>query len=228
VVLSSLVPVLGLVAASIGVVTGVPQIVRLVRSPDASGLSYSSAILGVLSAATWLSYGILLMDPAQLVGNVPGLACAVITTVLAARRLGLSLRTAVLAVAGWTPIAVTAYLLGGTVALGSTATVVSLVKMVPQVRTVLRREPLNGLAPSAFVLTQVSATLWTVYGAAMGQPSVVVCSAVTAVLAGVVLSRRCPPIATARALHYGRLGVPGQILVRPLVLVRRAQLTLAA
>jgi len=225
---ATLISVLGLVAAGIGILTGVPQIIRLIRNPDASGLSYTSSILGVLAAGTWLSYGILLMDPAQLVGNVPGIVCAVITAVLAAKRLHLPLRTLFLAAAGWAPVAVTAYLLGGTVALGSTATVVSLVKMVPQVRTVFGRAPLAGLAPSSFMLTQLSATLWTIYGAAMGQPSVVVCSAVTAVLASVILSRRCPPIATARALHYGRLGVPGRILVRPLVLARRAQLTLAA
>nr|WP_276610850.1 PQ-loop repeat-containing protein [Kineococcus siccus] len=102
---------------------------------------------------------------------------------------------------------------------GVAATAVTLVKMLPQVRTVLRREPLTGLAPATFLLTQVSAATWTAYGLATHQPSVVACSAVSVVLAGVVLSRRCPPRAVVRALHHGRWGVPGQLLVRPVVLL---------
>lgn len=225
---TTLVSCLGLAAAALGILTGIPQVVRLLRTPDASGLSYSSAILGVLSSGTWLTYGFALLDPAQLVANVPGLGCAVVTVVLAARRLGLALTPAVVATALWAPLVAVSLLLGGAVLVGTLATAVSLVKMLPQVRTVLRREPLHGLAPTTFFLTQVSAVLWTVYGATTGQTSVVVCSAVSAVLAGVVLSRRCPPLAVARALHDGRLGVPGRLLVRPLVLARRATLTLAA
>ena len=225
---ASLVPLLGLLAAGLGVLTGVPQVLRLLRDPDATGLSYSSAVLAVLASGTWLSYGVALLDPAQLVANVPGLACAVVTVVLAGRRLAVPLRHAVAALAAWVPVVATAFLLGGVVVVGVLGTAVSLVKMLPQIATVLRRAPLHGLAPSTVVLTQVSATLWTAYGVATGQGSVVVCSAVTVVLAGVVLSRRCAPLAVARALHAGRFGVPGQLLVRPLVLARRATLTLAA
>ncbi|WP_432564278.1 SemiSWEET family transporter [Kineococcus sp. SYSU DK003] len=225
---TTLISVLGLAAAALGIVTGVPQILRLLKSTDASGLSYSSAVLGVLASGTWLTYGLLLLDPAQLVANVPGLGCAVVTVVLAAHRLGLRLSTAAVATAAWVPVVAGAFALGGVVLVGMVATAVSLVKMLPQVRTVLRREPLGGLSPATFFLTQVSATMWTVYGLATAQTSVVVCSAVSAVLAGVVLSRRCPPLAVARALHYGRLGVAGRLLVRPLYLARRAQLTLAA
>lgn len=233
--LETLLSSLGLVAALIGVVTGVPQVVRLLRSSDARGLSYSSAVLGVLSSAGWLTYGLLVLDAAQLVANVPGLACAVTTVVLCARRLRLPLRHAAAAALVWVPVLAGAQLLGGASAVGVAATVVSLVKMLPQVRTVLRREPLHGLAPATFVLTQVSATLWTVYGVATVQGSVVVCSAVSAFLAGVVLSRRCPPRVVVRALHGGRYGVPGRLLVRPVVLVHgavpaavRRRVTLAA
>lgn len=221
-------PFLGLFAAGLGILTGVPQVLRLLKDPDATGLSYSSAVLGLLAAGTWLSYGVALLDPAQLLANVPGVACAAVTVVLAARRLGLRLSSAAVAVAAWTPVVVAAFAVGGVGLVGVLGTAVSLVKMLPQIRTVVRREPLHGLAPATFVLTQVSATLWTVYGVASGQASVAVCSAVTVVLAGVVLSRRCPPLAVARALHEGRFGVPGRLLVRPLVLARRATLALAA
>ncbi|MEZ0492223.1 SemiSWEET family transporter [Kineococcus sp. TBRC 1896] len=224
----TLVPVLGLLAAGLGVFTGVPQVLRLLRTPDATGLSYSSAVLGVLSSGTWLSYGLALLDPAQLLANVPGLACAVLTVVLAGRRLAVPLRHAAIAVTAWVPLVATAFALGGVLVVGALATAVSLVRMVPQIVTVLRRAPLRGLAPSTFVLTQASAALWTGYGLATAQGSVVVCSAVSFTLAGVVLSRRCPPTDLARALHAGRLGRPGRLLVRPIVLARRAGLALAA
>nr|WP_240897098.1 SemiSWEET family transporter [Kineococcus vitellinus] len=213
--IATLISSIGLLAAGVGIVTGVPQIVRLLRSPDASGLSYSSAVLGMLGCATWLTYGLLLMDPAQLVANVPGIACAVLTVVLAARRLGARLSSALIATLAWTPVVVGAHVLGGAELVGVVATVVSLVRMLPQVRTVFGRESLAGLAPASFVLTQASAVLWTVYGVATAQPSVVVCSAVSVVLSGIVLSRRCPPQAVLRALHAGRFGVVGQVLVRP-------------
>ncbi|WP_432548480.1 SemiSWEET family sugar transporter [Kineococcus sp. SYSU DK004] len=210
-----LISALGLVAASIGIVTGVPQVLRLLRSPDASGLSYPSTVLGVLGAGTWLTYGLMLLDPAQLVANVPGLACAVLTAALAARRLGVRLGTTWLAVGAWSAaVAVTAVVAGAT-AVGVAATVVSLVRMVPQVRTALGGEPLNGIAPATFALTQLSALLWTVYGAATSQESVVVCSLVSALLAGVVLSRRCPPRHLVHVLHHGRWGDAGRALVRP-------------
>ena len=60
---TTLVSCLGLAAAALGILTGIPQVVRLLRTPDASGLSYSSAILGVLSSGTWLTYGFALLDP---------------------------------------------------------------------------------------------------------------------------------------------------------------------
>ncbi|MEZ0164718.1 hypothetical protein AB2L27_08065 [Kineococcus sp. LSe6-4] len=226
--LTTLVPMLGLLAAGLGVLTGVPQVLRLLRSPDATGLSHPSAVLAVLASGTWLSYGLALLDPAQILANVPGLGCTVVTVVLAGRRLGVPLRHAVLAVAAWVPVVAVTFALGGVLVVGVLATAVSLVRMLPQVLTVLRRAPLHGLAPSTFALTQVSATLWTAYGLATGQGSVVVCSVVSFALAGFVLSRRCPPLVVARALHAGRFGVPGQLLVRPFVLARRATLTLAA
>ncbi|NAZ85025.1 SemiSWEET family transporter [Kineococcus indalonis] len=215
--IDALISSLGLFAATVGIVTGVPQIVQLVRSPDASGLSFSSAVLGALGSGTWLTYGLLLMDPAQLVGNVPGLGCAAITVVLAARRLGVPLRRALVALAAWAPLVAVADVVGGAALVGALATVVSLVRMVPQVRIAFGSGSLAGLAPGTYVLTQFSATLWTVYGVATAQPSVVVCSFVSILLAGVVLSRRLPPRHVVRALHDGRFGVPGRLLVRPVV-----------
>ncbi|MCI2239236.1 SemiSWEET family transporter [Paenibacillus sp. TRM 82003] len=226
--LDALISSLGLLAASVGIVTGVPQLVHLVRSPDASGLSFSSSVLGVLGAGTWLTYGLLLMDPAQLLGNVPGLACAAATAVLAARRLGVPLSRGLAAVAAWVPAVFAAHTAGGAALVGALATAVSLVRMVPQVRTAFGSGSLTGLAPGTYVLTQVSATLWTVYGLATAQPSVVVCSVVSALLAGVVLSRRLPPRHVVRALHAGRFGLPGQLLVRPLIALVRPGVALAA
>ncbi|MFB9375506.1 SemiSWEET family transporter [Kineococcus gynurae] len=221
--LAPFVPTLGLVAAGLGIVTGVPQVVRLLRTPDASGLSYPSAVLGVLSSSGWLLYGLQLLDPAQLVANVPGLLCALATLVLIARRLGLRLAPAALAAAAWAGVLTAATLLGGPVLVGIAATVVSLVKMLPQVLVVLSRTPLHGLAPGTFALTQLSATLWSVYGAATAQTSVTVCSVISLLLATVVLSRRCPPLVVVRALHEGRWGTPGRLLVAPV-----APLVLAA
>ncbi|WP_345713773.1 SemiSWEET family transporter, partial [Kineococcus glutinatus] len=208
---------LGLTAAAIGVVTGVPQVLRLLRNPDASGVSAASSLLGVLSSGSWLLYGLLLLDPAQLVANVPGLAAALVTAVLAYHRLGARQLHGQLLTAGYAALLAGVWVLAGASGVGAAATVVSLVKMAPQIRLVLRGGSLAGLAPATFALATAAAVLWTVYGAAQGQVSVVVCSALSALMSGFVLVRRCPPRVVVRALHAGRWGTPGQLLVRPVL-----------
>ena len=220
---ATLIPALGLTAATIGVLTSVPQVVRLARTPDADGLSAASSLLGVLSAGSWLAYGVLLLDPAQLVGNVPGLAAAVVTAALVYRRVGLPQVRGQLMTAAYALALAGVWSVAGVEGVGVAATVVSLVKMAPQLRVVVRGGSLSALSPATYLLATAAAVLWTAYGLAMGQASVVVCSALSAAMTGFVLVRRCPPRAVVRALHAGRWGVPGRLLVRPV-----AALALAA
>ncbi|WP_459642810.1 PQ-loop domain-containing transporter [Kineococcus sp. NUM-3379] len=213
----TLVHTVGLTAATLGVLTSVPQVARLLRDPRAEGLSPASSLLGVLAAGSWLTYGVLLLDPAQLVGNVPGLLGAVLTAALVYRRTGLRQAHGQVLTAAWALALAGVWFLAGVQGVGIAATVVSLVKMAPQIGVVLRGGSLAALSPGTYLLATVAAVLWTVYGLALGQGSVIACSAISAVLSAFVLSRRCPPRRVVLALHAGRWGAPGRVLVRPVL-----------
>lgn len=185
--------VIGLVAAAFGTVVSLPQIVRLSRSSHADGVSYPAVLLGVLMAGTWLAYGIVLRDPAQIVANIPGLAGTLTVAVLVARRTDIPRGRTALTVAGWITLAAVAYVLGGPLALGFAATVVSIVRQAPQLIKVLQPGSLNGLAPTSYLLGITSAVLWTVYGLGTAQPPVWGTALATAVISLVVLVRRLMP-----------------------------------
>ncbi|GIJ48928.1 hypothetical protein Val02_58140 [Virgisporangium aliadipatigenens] len=194
-----LLSLIGLVAASIGTAVSVPQIVRLIRSSHADGVSYPTALLGVLMAGTWLAYGLASRDPAQIVANVPGLIGMVVVAVLVARRTSASRLWSALTVAGWIGIAGAAYALGGPLALGFSATVISIVRQAPQLIMVLQPGPLDGLAPTSYLLAIGSAVLWSVYGLGTAQPPVYGTALTTVAISLVVLMRtlRSDPVPAA-------------------------------
>ena len=69
---------LGLLAGLLTTVCWVPQLARSLRTRSTDDLSW--AYLGVLATglAMWLTYGILLADPAIIASNVLALACVTV------------------------------------------------------------------------------------------------------------------------------------------------------
>lgn len=212
------VSVLGLFAAGVGTGCAIPQVVRLARSAHAHGLSFPSTVLSAVSSMTWLLYGLLLSDTAQVVANVLGLGMAVATVALIVRRRSeVRLRWVFAAVAGWAALLAVTASVGGPSALGVAATGVSLVTRWPQVVQVLRGGPLAALSPASLALSLVASGSWGVYGALVGQVPVWLCSVLSLVLTAVILTRRCPAQVVVPALAAGRWGRPGRVLVRPVV-----------
>jgi uncharacterized protein with PQ loop repeat len=166
---SSWLATVGLAAAVLGVSTSLPQVWRLLRSPGAEGLSLASAVLGALSAATWLTYGALQVDMPQIVANVPGLAGATAVAVLVLRRTTTRPVHVVAACAGWALVVLAVWAVAGPVAVGTAATAVSLVARAPQVREVFVAPSLAGVSPLSFGLSVTACTLWAVYGVGTGQ-----------------------------------------------------------
>jgi uncharacterized protein with PQ loop repeat len=155
----------GTTAALIGVTTALPQLRRLIRSADVAGLSLLSNVLGALSAATWLSYGLWLVDGPQLVANVPGTlggTAIVVLVVIRSRRTPWWLLALPV---GWATVAAGAAVLGGVGALGLAATAIGTASRVPQVWTAFASDELGGLSLSSQWLALASATLWFGYGA---------------------------------------------------------------
>lgn len=221
--MSSLLPLVGLFAAIVGMVCSVPQIWRLARSPHAAGVSYSSSVLGALSSATWLAYGALLADSAQLLANSVALVGAVVILVLLVRRSSVAVFPGVCAAMAWLAAVSVVYALGGVSALGMCGTAIGLVCRAPQLRTMFAGGSLAALSPVSLVLGFVSALAWTIYGFGVGQAPVWSSALCGTLIGGVVLIRRSPPRLVALSLHHGRWGAPGRVLVAPVApLILRA------
>ncbi|WP_158220496.1 SemiSWEET family transporter [Kineosporia sp. A_224] len=184
----------GFVAAALGVATALPQVWRLLRTPGADGMSLPSVVLGALGTGTWLTYGLLEADPPQIVANVPGLAGAAAIAVLVVRRTTTRPAHVLGAVATWCGLVAAAWAAGGAVAVGSAATVVSLVARAPQVREVFTAPSLAAISPLSFGLSTTACTLWAVYGVGTGQLPVWASSVVAGTMSLVVCVR-----ATVRA-----------------------------
>ena len=200
---SSWLATVGLVAAVLGVSTSLPQVWRLLRSPGAEGLSLASTVLGALSAATWLTYGVLQLDPPQILANVPGLAGATVIAVLVLRRTTTPPGRVLVACGAWALVVLAAWAVGGPVAVGTAATCVSLVARAPQVREVFVAPSLAGVSPASFGLSVTACTLWAVYGLGTGQVPVWASSVLAGAMSLVVVVRtttfRAPAAAPAAA-----------------------------
>lgn len=208
----------GWTAVTVGLVAAWPQVLRLARSGRPDGVSWSSSVLGVGTVLLWLAYGLAAGDPVQVVNNLLSMAAALATCALLVRHAGVPVLPAVTALVVLALLTALAWWLGGAAAVAVAASALSVVKMWPQVLLVCRAPSarldgvrtapaaLVGLSPASTLLGVLAALLWLAYGSLSGDLAVQVTSSVASALAGVVLWRRLPPVATVRSLAAGRLG----------------------
>jgi uncharacterized protein with PQ loop repeat len=109
----------GFLAAGTGMTVAVPQVLRLLRSGHADGVSLPTTVLGCLTAGTWLTYGLLLLDATQILANVPALAGASTVAALVVRRTGTRRAPLVAGALAWAAVVVAAHLAGGANAVGN-------------------------------------------------------------------------------------------------------------
>lgn len=187
--MNPIVSVIGLVAAAVGITVSVPQVWRLWRGTTAAGVSHASAVLGVMAGSTWLTYGLLIVDHAQILANIPGLAGGLAILVLVLRRGRLSPRPAIIAAATWASVIAITYSAFGATAVGFAATAVTLVARGPQVWTAFRAPSLEALSPATFTLSTIASTLWMTYGFGTADPPVWTSSLAVIAMSVAILAR---------------------------------------
>jgi uncharacterized protein with PQ loop repeat len=179
---------LGFLAATLSITVVWPQVWRSCRHGRTLGLSPTSSWLGVALNMCWLTFGVLIGDPAQIVTNaVVGAGnTAVLAALLIAqphlRSSRMLLRTAagfagLIAVAASSLAAVA--LFGAdpavvAVALGSVISLVGAAAALPQPVSLLvdRTQDVSGLSPARWRLGAGSCASWVGYGLLVGQPMV--------------------------------------------------------
>jgi uncharacterized protein with PQ loop repeat len=179
---------LGFLAATLSIAVVWPQVWLSCRHGRTLGLSPTGSWLAVALNLSWLTFGLLTDDPAQIVthavvgaGNTAVLAALLVTqpqlrsapvlrrtasgsAALVALAVGCAAAVALL---GAEPAAAAA-------TLGSVITLIGAVAALPQLVGILfdRTMDLSGMSPARWYLGAASCTTWTGYGLLLGQPTV--------------------------------------------------------
>ncbi|MEU8656651.1 SemiSWEET transporter [Actinoplanes philippinensis] len=183
-----LIHICGLLGATLSMSIAWPQVYRSCVRRRTSGLSATACMLSVAMPLGWVSYGLLIGDPFQIVTNVvsasTGLAIliALLVTRPAARAVRPLLASAstaagvlivVLATVASAALPQVSASRAATM-LGTALAAMSLVSAVPQPLALLRdrRQDLSGVSPLRWTLAASACGSWLAYGIGVGQPAV--------------------------------------------------------
>ena len=188
------------VATIVGCSFLVPQIVRLVRFRDPSGVSTSAAALGVIQTASWVVYGL----------GTGAWAVVVPSSLALPQYVAVVLLTATTAAARWRAVALVSFaasiVFAVTVAsawwgpgpwtgLGVTVTAAVAWQYLPAVASAFGTDGTLGLSVSTWLLIGTNGLVWTAYGAithawAVSAYGLVLITATAAVLSAITRDRR--------------------------------------
>jgi uncharacterized protein with PQ loop repeat len=177
----------------------IPQILRLARTGDPSGVSTTWPAIGLVSNAGWTVY----LIGERLWAAVPSTAVMVVFYLLVIRalaRTGVRLDRSWGRGATWAVVLGAAALVGGLTAMGLILAWSYVVQIAPAVRSVYGARQPSGVSISTWLLIAVEAALWGFYGWWFGDTAVMVYAAVGVVgglaIVARLVARRRPVVET--------------------------------
>ena len=180
--------VLGALGTLVGLVRALPQLVRLVRTRDAHGVSLDTAATSSVVSFGWATYGLLTDQLAvTLATGSSGVVFVLIT--LMALRLGhhvVELRAAPV----WLVVLGGTAALAGADGLGVALPVSVLVANVPQLIVAYREPDLTGLSLSTWLLSVCDGAVWATYALVTGDAAILVFGVLQLTTSGAIVLRR--------------------------------------
>lgn len=162
-----------------------PQIVRLVRRRDTSGVAPTWAVFGLVTNAAWVFYlGILDL---WLAAIAPGLAMVSYGVIVRLVVPGVGRARSMILPACYALGLAAIGLFGGPAQLGISLAVVPAAQLVPQISTVWRAHCPTGVSPLTWILSIGEAALWMSYGMMIGDIALIGYGLVTSIGSGLVL-----------------------------------------
>jgi uncharacterized protein with PQ loop repeat len=188
---------LPIVAAGFGIPQYLPQILKLRRTRDPAGVSWSWAMLTSLNNGAWFVYFILSEYWSALVpSSAATLLAGVLATMLTAKR------RAVAPIAAWAALLVTAYVVAGRNGLGTLLTAAFVIQVSPSIWTAYRTRHPTGISRGTWTLVLGELTCWATYGLHRSDPRLIVLG-FTGITASILMLARIPrdsaPELTAQA-----------------------------
>jgi len=187
----------------------IPQIVRLVRTGDTSGVSLTWAVFGVITNLAWVWY--LTNERLWMAAFAPALAVGTYAfLVLFLARWGAILQW------GWC-LAYAAVLisaaLAGNVVLGLLLVVTPVMQLIPELTAVYLHPRPSGVAEATWWLCAAEAVCWGTYGHLMGDSALVGYGIVTSVGSLLIVARSRSTRGGARGLEPSPSVPPWQFQV---------------
>ena len=180
--------VLGALGTLIGLVRALPQLVRLMRTKDAHGVSLDTAATSSIVSFGWATYGVLTDQlPVTLATGSSGIVFALIT--LVAMKLGrrvTELRNAPV----WFLVLVIVTVTAGSTGLGVLLPISVLVANVPQLVVVYREADLTGLSVSTWSLSMGDGAVWLGYALVTGDAAILVFGILQLTTSSAIVARR--------------------------------------
>jgi uncharacterized protein with PQ loop repeat len=198
-------------ATILGIPQFLPQILKVRRTGDTTGVSWPWAMLTSVNNAAWLAYFVLSGFWSALAAAAAAVLLAGVLAVLLARR-GRRSRRATLAIAAWSAALIAVGAVAGRAGLGTLLTAAFAGQVAPSIWAAYRTAHPAGISRGTWLLILGELACWAAYGADKSDPRLITlgCTGVLASLLMLARTRtRTPPAAgPARSGGGGRGGQP--------------------
>ena len=199
---------LPIAAAVFGIPQYLPQILKLRRTGDTAGVSWSWATLTSINNAAWFGY---FMASGYWTASLPSTAASVLAgtvSVLLVRR-GAVNRRAIAWICAWAGLLLAATVLGGRIGLGTLLAAASIVQVTPSLWTAYRTAHPTGISQGTWALVFGELSCWLTFGLWKTDPRLIALGA-TGVLASLLMLARA-----RRAGHPPAIRTAGVDEVQP-------------
>jgi uncharacterized protein with PQ loop repeat len=177
-----------IMAAVFAVPQFLPQVVRVHRTGDTTGVSWSWAALTCVNNAAWLAYFALSRFWTALVPATWATVLAGVLAALLARRTPIA-RGAARLIAAWIVALTAAYAAAGRAGLGTALTATFLLQVAPSVWTAYRTPRPSGISRGTWLLILGELACWAGYGVHASDPRLTVLGSTGVVASLLMLAR---------------------------------------
>ena len=196
-------------ATILGIPQFLPQILKVRRTGDITGVSWPWAMLTSVNNAAWFAYFVLSGFWSALAAAAAAVLLAGVLAVLLARR-GQRSRRATLAIAAWSAALIAVGAVAGRVGLGTLLIAAFAGQVAPSIWAAYRTAHPTGISRGTWLLILGELACWAAYGADKSDPRLITlgCSGVLA--SALMLARTLTPAAAGpgRSGGGGRGGQP--------------------
>lgn len=199
---------LPIAAAVFGIPQYLPQILKLRRTGDTAGVSWSWATLTSINNAAWFGY---FMASGYWTASLPSTAASVLagTVSVLLVRPGAVNRRAIAWICAWAGLLLAATVLGGRIGLGTLLAAASIVQVTPSLWTAYRTAHPTGISQGTWALVFGELSCWLTFGLWKTDPRLITLGA-TGVLASLLMLARA-----RRAGHPPAIRTAGVDEVQP-------------